>query len=97
MKSPYDVIIRPVITENAMSLTGEKKYTFEVAADANKIEIKQAFEKIFDVDVEKVSTLTVKGKPKRQGRTAGYRRTWKKAIIKLTPSSKEIELFEGMN
>lgn len=97
MKSPYDVIIRPVITENAMSLTGEKKYTFEVATDANKVEIKQAFEKIFEVEVEKVSTLTVKGKLKRQGRTQGYRRTWKKAIIKLTPSSKEIELFEGMN
>lgn len=97
MKSPYDVIIRPVITENAMDLTADKKYTFEVARQSNKIEIKSALERIFEVEVAKVNTMIVKGKLKRQGRTSGHRRSWKKAIITLTPESKEIELFEGMN
>ncbi|MDO4772406.1 MAG: 50S ribosomal protein L23 [Bacillota bacterium] len=97
MKTVYDVVIRPVITEHAMGLTGERKYTFEVDKRANKAEVKKAIEKIFDVEVEKVNTIVVKGKPKRQGRSFGYRRTWKKAIIKLTPESKDIELFEGMN
>ncbi len=97
MKTVYDVVIRPVITENAMMLTGDKKYTFEVDRRSNKTEIKKAVEKIFDVEVEKVNVMIVKGKKKRQGRTFGYRRTWKKAIIKLTPESKEIELFEGMS
>ncbi len=97
MKTVYDVIIRPVITENAMDLTADKKYTFEVDRRANKTEVKKAIEKIFEVEVEKVNTMIVKGKLKRQGRSFGYRRTWKKAIIKLTPESKDIELFEGMN
>ncbi len=96
MKTVYDVVIRPVITENTTMLTAEKKYTFEVDKRSNKAEVKKAIEQIFDVEVEKVNTMIVKGKPKRQGRTAGYRRTWKKAIVKLTPESKEIELFEGM-
>ncbi len=97
MKTVYDVVIRPVITEHAMMLTADKKYTFEVDRRANKAEVKKAIEKIFDVDVEKVNIMIVKGKLKRQGRNFGYRRTWKKAIIKLTPESKDIELFEGMN
>ncbi len=97
MKSPYDIIRRPIITENSIDLTAEKKYTFEVDRRANKTEVKAALEKIFEVEVAKVNTMIVKGKLKRQGRTAGYRRTWKKAIVTLTPDSKEIELFEGMN
>lgn len=97
MKTVYDVVIRPVITEHAMEMTGDRKYTFEVDKRANKSEIKKAVEKIFDVTVDQVNTIIVKGKPKRQGRSFGYRRTWKKAIIKLAPESKDIELFEGMN
>lgn len=97
MKSAYDIIRRPIITENSIDLTADKKYTFEVDRKANKTEIKKALEKIFEVDVKQVNTMIVKGKLKRQGRTAGFRRSWKKAIVTLTPESKEIELFEGMN
>ncbi len=96
MKTPYDVIIRPIITERATMLVAEKKYVFEVHIKANKTEIKNAFEEIFEVDVENVNTMIVKGKVKRQGRNVGRRRSWKKAIIKLTPSSKDIALFDDM-
>jgi len=74
-----------------------KKYVFEVARDANKIEIKKAIEEIFGVEVDKVTTLNMQGKLKRTGRyPAGHRRAWKKAVVKLTPGSKTIEFFEGM-
>jgi large subunit ribosomal protein L23 len=74
-----------------------KKYVFEVARDANKIEIGKAVEEIFGVQVDKVTTLNMRGKEKRTGRyPAGYRRAWKKAVVKLTNSSKTIEFFEGM-
>ncbi len=96
MKTPYDVIIRPIITEGATMLTMDKKYVFEVDPRCNKTEIKNAFEEIFEVEVEKVNTMIVKGKVKRQGRNVGRTRSWKKAIIKLTPESKEIELFDDM-
>ncbi|WIF95591.1 50S ribosomal protein L23 [Caminicella sporogenes] len=96
MKTPYDIIIRPVITENSMAQMAEKKYTFEVDKRANKTEIKQAVEKIFGVNVEKVNTIKVVGKEKRMGRHVGKTRSWKKAIVKLTKDSKEIEFFEGM-
>ncbi len=96
MKTPYDVIIRPIITESATMMTAEKKYVFEVISSANKTEVKNAFEEIFDVDVENVNTMIVKGKVKRQGRNVGRRRSWKKAIIKLTPESKDIDLFDDM-
>ncbi len=96
MKTAYDVIIRPIITETSMEGMSEGKYTFEVLKTANKIEIKNAIEKIFDVDVESVNTMNVKGKKKRLGRNEGYRRSWKKAIVKLKPESKDIEFFEGM-
>ncbi|RKD25438.1 large subunit ribosomal protein L23 [Caminicella sporogenes DSM 14501] len=96
MKTPYDIIIRPVITENSMAQMAEKKYTFEVDKRANKTEIKQAVEKIFGVNVEKVNTIKVVGKEKRMGRYVGKTRSWKKAIVKLTKDSKEIEFFEGM-
>ncbi len=96
MKTPYDVVIAPVITETSMMGMSEKKYTFKVHADANKTEIKDAIEAIFDVTVDKVNTMNVKGKKKRQGRFVGYTSSWKKAIIKLTDDSKEIEFFEGM-
>ena len=91
-----DIVIRPIITEKAMQGIPAKKYTFEVAKNANKIEIAKAVEELFGVDVEKVSTVNVRGRMRRQGRTQGYTRAWKKAYVTLTPDSKEIEFFEGM-
>lgn len=96
MKTAYDVIIRPIISERSMSQSAERKYTFEVDKRSNKTEIKKAVEEIFDVSVEKINTSIVKAKPKRQGRTSGFTRTWKKAIVKLTVDSKELEFFEGI-
>jgi len=96
MKTSYDVVIRPVITETSMMGMSEKKYTFEVHRDANKTEVKQALESIFGVKVDTVNTMNVKGKKKRMGKNEGYRRSWKKAIVKLAADSKEIEFFEGM-
>ena len=97
MRTAYDVIIRPVITEQSMEQTDIKKYTFVVARDANKIEIKKAVEEIFGVKVEKVTTLNMLGKTKRTGRyPEGRRPSWKKAVVKLTADSKTIEFFEGM-
>ena len=97
MRSAYDVIVRPIITEQSMEHTDLKKYVFEVAKDAGKIEIKKAVEEVFGVKVAKVNTLHVKGKMKRQGRhPAGYSASWKKAVVRLTDDSKTIEFFEGM-
>jgi large subunit ribosomal protein L23 len=96
MKTSYDVVIRPVITETSMEGMAEKKYTFEVHRDANKTEVKDSIEAIFGVKVESVNTMNVKGKKKRMGKNEGYRRSWKKAIVKLSADSKEIEFFEGM-
>ena len=92
----YDIIIKPVITEQSMADVAEKKYVFQVAIDANKIEIKKAVEEIFGVKVEKVNTIRMEGKMKRQGMTMGRRANWKKAMVKLTADSKTIEFFEGM-
>ena len=97
MKSAYDIILRPVITEQSMEDTDIKKYVFEVAVDANKIEIKKAVEEIFGVTVEKVNTLNVQGKKKRTGRyPEGKTAARKKAVVKLTVDSKPIEFLEGM-
>ena len=96
MRTPYDIIIRPIVTENSMLQTSDRKFTFEVLKDANKTAVKKAVEAVFGVKVEKVNTLRVKGKLKRQGKTQGYTRSWKKAIVKLTADSKTIEFFEGM-
>ena len=97
MKTAYDIIIKPVITEQSMEATEEKKYVFKVATDANKTEIKKAIEQIFDVTVEKVNTIRMDGKEKRQGAApAGRRASYKKAMVKLTADSKTIEFFEGM-
>ena len=90
----HDIIRRPIITEKSMDQVADRKYTFEVARGANKIEIKKAVEEIFKVEVERVTTMNYKGKPKRQGVHAGKRADWKKAVVKLTPGSKTIELFE---
>lgn len=97
MKTAYDIIRRPIITEQSMAETGDKKYTFEVARDANKIEIAKAVEEIFGVKVKKVNTLNMQGKVKRTGRyPEGRRPAWKKAMVSLTEDSKTIEFFEGM-
>ena len=93
----YDIIRRPIITEQSMDQVADRKYTFEVAKSANKIEIKKAVEEIFGVKVEKVNTINVLGKFKRMGVHVGKRADWKKAIVKLTDDSKTIEFFEGMN
>lgn len=95
MRSPQDVLIRPVVTEKALRLMEENKYTFFVNTDANKIEIKNAVQKQFDVDVDKVTTVTVRGKQRRQGRFVGRTSDRKKAIVKLKAGSK-IELFENL-
>ena len=96
-KDPRDVIIRPVITEHSYDAMENNVYTFEVAKDANKIEIAKAVEEIFGVKVAKVNTLNMQGKVKRTGRfPAGRRASWKKAMVTLTADSKTIEFFEGM-
>lgn len=96
MKSAYDVIIKPVITERSMDMAQEKKYTFDVAVDASKTEIKHAIEEIFDVDVKKVNVINMDGKTKRMGRYVGKTAAYKKAIVTLTEGSKEIEFFQGL-
>ena len=96
MKTAQDVILAPVITEKSMGATGMKKYTFNVAKDAGKIEIAQAVEKLFDVKVAKVNTLNVRGRFRRQGMHGGYTAAWKKAIVTLKPESKTIAFFESM-
>ena len=91
-----DIIVRPIITENSMEGIANRKYTFKVANFANKIEIKKAVEQLFGVKVEKVNTISVKGKKKRMGRSEGYTSDWKKAVVTLTSDSKTIEFFDGM-
>ena len=93
----YDIIKRPVITEQSMENVADKKYVFEVAKAATKTEIKAAVEMIFGVKVAKVNTIRMQGKVKRTGAyPAGKRADYKKAIVTLTADSKTIEFFEGM-
>ena len=97
MKTAYDIIKRPVITEQSMEAVADKKYVFMVALDANKIEIKKAVEEIFGVKVQKVNTVRMQGKMKRTGAyPQGRRPAYKKAMVQLTADSKTIEFFEGM-
>ncbi|ESE29767.1 MAG: 50S ribosomal protein L23 [[Eubacterium] brachy] len=96
MRTSYDVILKPVISETSMADAQVKKYTFKVAVDANKTEVKNAIEEIFDVEVKKVNIMNIKGKLKRMGRTAGYTAASKKAIVTLTADSKEIEFFQSL-
>ncbi len=96
MKTPYDVIIKPVISEMSMDNAAKKKYTFKVAPEANKTQVKLAVEEIFGVEVDKVNIMNVNGKIKRMGRTQGRRPAVKKAIVTLTAGSKEIEFFTGL-
>ena len=96
MKTAYDIIKRPIITEQSMEAATFKKYTFEVAKDANKIEIAKAVEELFGVKVKKVNTMNVPGQFRRQGMQGGYQPDWKKAIVTLKDDSKGIEFFESM-
>ena len=97
MKSPYDIIKKPVLTEKSYADMADKKFTFQVAVTANKTQIKQALESIFEgVKVESVNTMRTIGKIKRQGRTQGRTPEIKKAIVTLKKDSKPIPFFEGM-
>ena len=97
MKTAQDIILKPVITENSMAGIAEKKYTFKVAVDATKVDIARAVETLFPgTEVEKVNTMNVRGRYRRQGMHAGYTAKSKKAIVTLTPDSKEIEFFNSM-
>ncbi len=95
MKDLRDIIKRPVITEHSADLMADKKYTFEVDPRANKTEIKAAVESAFDVKVERVNTMNVKGKFKRMGQYGGYRSDRKKAIVQLSEDSKDLDFFES--
>ncbi len=95
-KQATDIIINPIVTERSMKLVAEKKYSFKVMRDSNKIEIAKAVEKLFGVDVYKVNTMNCRGRYVRHGRSRGYRPDWKKAIVTLTPDSKTIEFFDNM-
>ena len=93
----HEIIIRPIVSERSFSGMELNKYTFEVAKDANKYQIKDAVEEIFGVKVASVNTLTVSGKEKRMGAgRPGMTKTWKKAYVQLAADSKTIEFFEGM-
>jgi large subunit ribosomal protein L23 len=95
MRDPRTVLRRPLMTEKSMRLKDDlNTVTFEVARDANKVEIRQAVEKVFDVKVATVRTQSRQGKWKRMGRFEGRRSAWKKAVVRLRPGSK-IELVEG--
>ena len=95
MKNPHDIILRPVVSEKAFGSVNEKRYVFEVAKDANKIEIRKAVEAVFDVKVDSVNTLRTLGKIKRQGRYSGRTPENKKAYVTLKPDSKTIDFFDG--
>ena len=93
----YDVILKPVITEKSMDLMADKKYTFLVHPEANKTQIKEAVEKMFEgTKVARVNTMNLEGKNRRRGMVVGKTAKTKKAIVQLTEDSKEIEIFEGL-
>ena len=95
-KLAHDIILKPIITEESMMGTAFKKYTFKVAKDANKAEIKAAIEEVFGVKVAKVNTMNCKGHLRRYGRYQGYTPAWKKAIVTLTEESDTIDFFDGL-
>ena len=93
----YDVILKPVVTEKSMNAMAEKKYTFFVHPDATKAQIKEAVEKMCEgTKVDSVNTMNKDGKVKRRGMTFGRTAKTKKAIVKLTAESKDIEIFQGL-
>lgn len=106
MKAPQDIILKPVITERSTDLLPQGKYTFKVAKDANKLEIADAVEKLFNVEVMKVNTVSVRGRQKRVGRFVGKTASWKKAVVTVNQEPEadaqgkkrngSIEFFDGM-
>ena len=96
MKAAQDIVIAPIITEKSMSVIADKKYTFKVATDANKVEIAAAVEKLFGVEVAEVNTMNVRGQKRRMGRYEGRTAAWKKAVVTLTEKSKTIDFFDGL-
>ena len=93
----YDVILKPIVTEKSMNAMGEKKYTFMVHPEANKSQIKEAVEKMFEgTKVKSVNTMNMDGKNKRRGMVVGKTAKSQKAIVALTEDSKDIEIFEGL-
>jgi len=96
MKIAQDIIIAPLITEKSMSGIADKKYTFKVAKDANKYQIADAVEALFNVKVAKVNTMNVRGRVRRMGRYVGTTASWKKAVVTLKADSKPIEFFDGL-
>lgn len=96
MRSAYDVITSRSFPNRALDMAQEKKYTFKVAVDANKTQVKLAVEEIFGVEVKKVNVMNYDGKLKRMGRTVGRRPAYKKAVVTLTEGSKEIEFFQSL-
>jgi len=96
VRDPHDVLIKPIITEKTMSGHEDKRYTFKVHPDANKIEIRHAVEKAFGVQVDRVRTMHMPGKKRRVGINVGYKPDWKKAIVILKKSSRPIGFFEGL-
>ena len=96
MKTAYDIIKCPLVSEKSMDDAQERKYTFKVDVKATKTEIKEAVEEIFGVEVAKVNTMNIDGKLKRQGYTKGYTSAYKKAIVFISENSKTIEFFEGL-
>ena len=95
-KDPRDILIKPVITENSMLKMEENNtYTFKVAKNSNKVQIRKAIEEIFDVKVDNVNTMNMRGKKRRLGRNEGRTASWKKALVKLAEGD-SIEIFEGL-
>jgi len=93
----YDIIVKPVVTEKTMNDMADKKYTFYVHKEANRTQVKEAVEKMFEgVKVEYVNTMNLKGKLRRRGKAVGYTASRKKAIVQLKEDSKDIELFQGL-
>ena len=92
-----EVILKPILSEKSYADIANKRYTFKVAKDANKVEIKKAVEELFGVKVKQVNTSNVNGKLKRQGKTQGYTSDWKKAIVTLADDSKSIEFFDSLS
>ena len=92
-----DIILRPILSEKSYAGIADKKYTFVVKNDANKVQIKLAIEELFGVKVEKVNTMNVDGKLKRMGKNAGYTPAYKKAIVQLKKDSKTIEFFDSLS
>lgn len=94
MKSPYDIIVKQIITEKTTKLADTKKYTFEVAQGSNKVEVKKAVEEIFDRKVENIRIINVRKKPKKMGRYEGFVPAVRKAIVTLKEDQKPLDVFE---